>query len=106
MTWRPLVLTALLLLPATVAAPEERRALVQAGERVFTEQGCYGCHTVKGAGTPIASDLSRVGLKYPREYLERWLREPSVQKPTAHMPKITLTPAEVRALAAYLASLE
>jgi cytochrome c1 len=34
-----------------------------------------------------------------------WLRDPSLQKPTAPMLKIELTEAEIRALAAYLASL-
>ena len=34
-----------------------------------------------------------------------WLRDPSSLKPTAHMPKLTLSDAEVQALAAYLDSL-
>lgn len=76
------------------------------GKKLFVEQGCYGCHTVAGMGTPIAPDLSRIGGKYPESYLQRWLRDPSFQKPTAHMPKIALTEAEVQALAAYLASLQ
>ena len=38
-------------------------------------------------------------------YLTRWLRDPSAQRPSAHMPKLQLTEAEVQALAAYLGSL-
>lgn len=34
------------------------------------------------------------------------LSDPSVQKPAAHMPKIGMSEAEARALAAYLASLQ
>ena len=75
------------------------------GKRVFTQQGCYGCHMIEKYGTPIATDLSHVGAKYDRAYLTRWLKDPASQKPTAHMPKIALTEAEVQALAAYLASL-
>jgi cytochrome c oxidase subunit 2 len=75
------------------------------GERVFKEQGCYGCHMVGKSGTPIGPDLSHIGGKYSEKYLERWLNEPQQQKPTAHMPKIELTEAEMRALAGYLASL-
>ena len=56
-------------------------------------------------GTPIGPDLSRVGGKYPAEYLARWLRDPALQRPTAHMPALELSDEDIRALAAYLASL-
>ena len=78
---------------------------VAKGKQLFTQQGCYGCHMIEKYGTPVATDLSHVGAKYDRAYLTRWLKDPSAQKPTAHMPKIALTDAEVQALAAYLASL-
>ena len=78
---------------------------VARGQRVFAEQGCYGCHTVGKAGTAIGPDLTRIGAKYSEQSLTLWLLEPQQQKPTAHMPKIDLTDAEIRALAAYLASL-
>ena len=100
------VLCVFVLFSATSAYAEEPAALVPLGKKVFVEQGCYGCHTVGGSGTPIAQDLSRVGSKYSGSYLQRWLGDPSAQKPTAHMPKIALTEAEVRALAAYLESLQ
>jgi cytochrome c1 len=54
---------------------------------------------------PIGPNLSEVGRKYPPEYLARWLRDPELQRPSAHMPKLELTEADVRALAAYLGSL-
>ena len=75
------------------------------GRAVFFSQGCYGCHRLGMAGTPIAYDLSRIGLKYTPAELERWLRDPVSQKPTAHMPRLALTEDEIRALAAYLGSL-
>ena len=80
-------------------------ALVVQGKQVFNDQGCYGCHTMGRTGTAIAPDLSRIGAKRSEEYLRRWLEDPEAQKPTAHMPKLALTKGEVRALAAYLASL-
>ena len=97
-----LVLTMLL---AACAQAQDGGALVNQGRMVFRDQGCYGCHTAEGMGTPIATDLSRIGAKHDEAYLARWLRDPSLQRPTAHMPKIDLTQAEVRALAAYLGSL-
>jgi cytochrome c oxidase subunit II len=78
---------------------------VERGRQLFTEHGCHGCHTVGKMGTPIAPDLSRIGLRYGQPQLEAWLRDPSAERPTAHMPRIRLTATEVTALAAYLASL-
>ena len=75
------------------------------GKLLFFSQGCYGCHRIGAAGTPIANDLSRVGRKYTESQLAHWLRDPASQKPTAHMPRLALTEDEIRALAAYLATL-
>ncbi len=99
-----MVAFALLLATLPIAA-QDRASLVANGHTLFTEHGCYGCHTVGKSGTPIGPDLSRVGWKYTEAYLIQWLRDPSSQKPTAHMPKLQLTEAEVQALVAYLASL-
>jgi mono/diheme cytochrome c family protein len=95
----------LLLVAAACAHVQETSAPVGEGRRVFQDQGCYGCHTVGKTGTPIGPDLSHIGAKHSRSYLIGWLRDPSSQKPTAHMPRLTLTDAEVQALAAYLGSL-
>ena len=92
-------------LGATGASAQQDSTPVAQGKRVFAEQGCYGCHTVGKAGTAIGPDLTHVGVKYSEKSLNIWLSEPQQQKPTAHMPKIDLTEAEIKALAAYLASL-
>ena len=75
------------------------------GRQVFFSQGCYGCHRIGVAGTPIAHDLSHIGAKYTESELVSWLRDPAAQKPRAHMPRLTLQEDEIRALAAYLATL-
>jgi mono/diheme cytochrome c family protein len=97
------VLAAVLLAPAPAAAQESKPLLVARGARTFQAQGCYGCHMIGKAGTPIGPDLSRVGFKYDEGYLRRWLADPQEQRPTAHMPKLELTPQEIEALAAFLA---
>jgi len=79
---------------------------VEGGRMLFFSQGCYGCHRVGVAGTPIANDLSHVGRKYSESQLAQWLRDPASQKPSAHMPRLTLTEDEIRSLAAYLATLQ
>ena len=85
-------------------AQAQDRALVASGTRLFTEQGCYGCHRIGAFGTPIGPDLSRVGAKYSEPDLIRWLSDPASQKPNAHMPKLELTRAEITALAAFLST--
>jgi cytochrome c oxidase subunit 2 len=106
-TWAVCVsAAAAIALAAAAASGQEGTPLVAEGKRLFTEQGCHGCHTVGKMGTPIANDLSRVGSRYQESYLRQWLREPQQQKPRAHMPKIQMTEADARALAAYLASLK
>ena len=82
-----------------------REALVAQGRQLFSDKGCYSCHTVGVAGTPIGPDLRTVGARYSESTLARWLRDPSTQEPTRHMPNLQLTEAEASALAAYLVSL-
>ena len=100
-----LALLLMALAACSAGGAQEGEGLPAQGKRLFTVQGCYGCHMIGKFGTPIAPDLSHLGAKYNLADLTRWLRDPSAQKPTAHMPRINLTEAEVQALAAYLASL-
>jgi mono/diheme cytochrome c family protein len=100
-----IVLSLAVLFTSAPVFSQEPGGLVVRGKQLFVEHGCYGCHTVGNMGTPIGPDLTGVGSRHPQAYLERWVRDPSSQKPTAHMPRLELSEAEVRALAAYLASL-
>jgi len=84
---------------------QSREALVTQGRQLFTDKGCYGCHTIGAAGTPIAPDLRRAVARYSEATLARWLRNPAAQEPTRHMPNLQLSEVEATALAAYLASL-
>jgi mono/diheme cytochrome c family protein len=97
------VLVGVVLVPT--ASAQVAGEVAERGRAVFFAQGCYGCHRLGVAGTPIAYDLSRIGSKYTEAELARWLRDPTSQKPTAHMPRLALSEEEIRALAAYLASL-
>ena len=104
--WIELAGAAAIALAATVAYGQDGSASVSQGKRLFTDQGCYGCHTLGKMGTAIAPDLSHVGTKYSQASLRSWLRDPQQQKPRAHMPKIEMSETEAGALAAYLASLK
>jgi cytochrome c oxidase subunit 2 len=94
-----------LLAGACTASPQPQESPVVRGRTLFQTHGCYGCHTVSGTGTPVAPDLSHAGARYREDELARLLRDPAMHRPGAHMPKLELTDAETRALAAYLASL-
>ena len=100
---KALVIAAGLLLAA--AGAEAQNNAAELGEAAFKNTGCFTCHMIGKVGTPLGPDLSHVGTKYPTEYLARWLRDPALQRPNAHMPALELTEAQVRALAAYLGSL-
>jgi len=99
------VLLVPVLLVASCVQAQDTRTRAEQGAAVFRQQGCYGCHTVGVTGTPIATNLTHIGSKHDQEYFTRWLRDPSMQRPTAHMPKIDLSESEIRDLAAYLGSL-
>ena len=103
--WLLLVTSAAAQLLVTSAAAQPTSDSGEAGRQVFFSQGCYGCHRVGVAGTPIAYDLSHVGSKYTEADLAKWLRDPASQKPSAHMPRLNLSEDEIRALAKYLGSL-
>lgn len=67
--------------------------------------GRRACHVVGKMGTPIVPDLSHVGARYSRTYLERWLKDPSAQRPNTHMPTLELSEQQAKALAAFMSSL-
>ena len=96
---------ALAITMAAFASPSAAQDDVEAGKRYFMDNGCYGCHVVGKMGTPIGPELSRVGAKYSRAYLERWLKDPSAQRPSAHMPRLELSEQQTKALADFMSSL-
>lgn len=97
---------------ASPAGEAERR-----GAELFLAAGCGGCHAVRGSAAEgtIGPDLSRVGgrrflaaatIPTSRESLARFVADPQALKPGNPMPPFRIfTPAELDALAAYLASL-
>lgn len=98
-------LTLALIVPVTAFAVSAcAQESVEQGRKHFMNSGCYGCHLVGKTGTPIGPNLSNVGGKYSRSYLERWLRDPSAQRPNAHMPRLELSEQQVKDLAAYLSA--
>lgn len=72
------------------------------GEALFNER-CRQCHKVGELGGAVGPDLSQVGGKRDREFLERVIREPSAVFPgTVMPPSDTLSKKQVDSLVDYL----
>jgi cytochrome c oxidase subunit 2 len=99
---------------AAIQPAEEESA---AGLQTFLTKPCAACHTVRGtaaAGT-TGPDLTHVGsrrtiaagiFETSRGSLAAWIADPQTIKPGNNMPMVPLTPDELRAVSAYLASLK
>lgn len=91
--------------------------LAYAGFQIFQNRQCASCHNV--ADTPasgmVAPDLSHIAsrrtiaagtLAMSHANLRSWIADPQTPKPGNQMPKVTLSPAELDALTAYLETLK
>jgi len=98
----------------TAATPGD--SLTRRGQEVFLSSSCVMCHAVAGtpAGSRIGPDLTHFGgrrtiaagaLPNTRGNLAGWIVDPQAIKPGAKMPPNDLTPADLRALLAYLETL-
>jgi cytochrome c oxidase subunit 2 len=97
------------------AQPVEEEAA--AGMQTFLTKPCAACHTIRGtiaAGT-TGPDLTHVGsrrtiaaglFENTRGSLAAWIADPQTIKPGNNMPMVPLTPDELRAVSAYMASLK
>lgn len=87
----------LLALPCLAAEP---------GRALFDAAGCRACHRIGERGGNSGPDLTLVGLRRGRPWLDRWLASPAAWKPDTLMPDFKLRPGAADALAGYLASLD
>jgi len=99
----------------TPAEPDS--GLERRGEEVFLGSTCITCHAIRGtpAAGQVGPDLTHVGsrprigagtLPNDRAHLAAWIRDPQKSRPGVFMPPNPLSPADLDALTAYLASLK
>lgn len=98
----PLYLALLLAAGACAQDP----AAAEAGRAFFNESGCKSCHAVGGSGGNAGPDLTLVGFRRSRAWLDLWLADPRAWKHDTLMPDFKLRPAERAALAEYLSALK
>jgi mono/diheme cytochrome c family protein len=72
------------------------------GMRLFTANGCVGCHRHLEVNPERQTDakFDLTGRRFPNDYLKKFLADPSI-KP-AEMPNLKLKDDEIEALAAFI----
>jgi mono/diheme cytochrome c family protein len=81
-------------------------AEVRRGQDRFRELGCIGCHQVGLKGGYVGPDLSNTGKRLRAGWVATWLSNPQQQKPGTLDPNYGVSASDVRALTAYLMSLQ
>lgn len=83
-----------LLLASTASAGESA---------LFDGHGCRSCHKIGERGGNSGPDLTLVGHRRPKAWLEKWLESPRAWKHGTKMPEQGLAAADRAALAGFLA---
>ncbi len=97
----------------------EGTAVFYSGKRVFSREGCLGCHKARGVGGIIGPDLTEQGDKTKHEYsfqnirgeqtISNWLKEhfrdPEMVSPGSQMLKMDLPDEETEALVTFVMGL-
>ncbi|WP_224983310.1 c-type cytochrome [Geomonas agri] len=93
--------------PAQPPAPKKSAAQMELfGEELFNER-CRDCHIVKDKGGVVGPELSHVGSKRDRRFLEQVIREPAKVYPgTAMPPYDTFSKKQIDSLVDYLSGLK
>ena len=80
----------------------------EAGKRLITEYDCRACHRIidPASGRERFPELTHVGSKRSRAWLDKWLRDPQAIKPGTFMPTYPLSDDERSAIVEYLTSLK
>jgi len=90
---KPLVATA-------TAAPKP-------GEEIFKAQGCSACHIIGGVGGTVGPDLTKVGNRRNKKWIEEQLTDPKSHNPNSIMPSYAkLSEKDRDDLADYLSGLK
>jgi len=76
------------------------------GRALFDAAGCRACHSIGGLGGNAGPDLTFVGFRRTRDWLDLWLKDPTAWKPDTKMPNFRLKDADRAAIVDYLSSLK
>ncbi len=80
--------------------------LAEKGRELLEAYGCQACHRIGDAGRFVGVDLTWVGKRKSTAWEQIWLKNPQEWNRETFMPNFRLTDGEIRALAAYLSTLQ
>ena len=97
--------------PKKPPVKKDTKALVAAGKKVYTSNGCSACHAVAGAGGTSGPELTKIGAdakKGSTKTLIESIHNPKADNPDSSMPSYeeTIKGKDLDALVAYLQSLK
>ena len=79
--------------------------VLRRGAALFHASACYGCHRIEGVSNgKLGPELTRVGAKWPIEYIRESIVFPKANSPLTIMPAFGLGNEDVTALTVYLKS--
>jgi mono/diheme cytochrome c family protein len=77
------------------------------GQAYFVGMGCKTCHMISGqGGGQVGPDLTYVGFRQNKEFLDMWLKNPKAWHPGTAMPNFNMTDAVRKDIIDYLATLQ
>ncbi|MBI4063594.1 MAG: c-type cytochrome [Elusimicrobia bacterium] len=105
---KTLLLVTLVTLVALVTFPSCQQAKTpqQLGKAYFRGYGCNNCHRIGSEGGKIGPDLTFVGFRKSRQWLDQWLKNPHNWKNNTLMPNFNLPDHSRNALVEYLLTLK
>ena len=80
--------------------------MVESGQELFFEYGCFGCHKIAEEGQNLAPELSGVGRKLLESYMFHLIKNPNRIIPKTSMKDFQLEDEEVEDIVAYLRGLK
>lgn len=80
----------------------------EAGRRLIKEYDCRSCHRIidPDSGRERFPELTHVGRKRDRMWLDKWIKDPQAVKPGTFMPTYPLSNEERSAIVEYLTTLK
>lgn len=79
-------------------------AVIAQGEVLVAEKACLGCHVIGAQGGPVGPRLNGVVSRRGAVFVRQKLTTPAFNNATSMMPNFGLTPEQVEAITAYLAT--
>lgn len=76
--------------------------ILNRGKELLAEYNCAGCHSITGIKKGFVPSLDGIGSKVSKEWLQKWLTDPSSVSPNTKMPDFLLSTEEVELLSDFL----